>query len=145
MITTNSSYGNHLKKKMKSIWLLMIAFVFSTSIYAQEKTITGQVTSSTDGMGLPSVNVVIKGTSKGVSTDFDGNYSIEASEGDVLEFSFIGFKTKDVVVGVQSTVNVTLEEDVSNLDEVVVIGYGTQKKSDLTGSVSVVINRIVFK
>lgn len=138
MITTNCSYGNHLKKKMKSIWLLMIAFVFSTSIYAQEKTITGQVTSSTDGMGLPSVNVVIKGTSKGVSTDFDGNYSIEASTGDVLEFSFIGFKTKDVVVANQSTINVTLEEDVSNLDEVVVIGYGTQKKSDLTGSVSVV-------
>ena len=138
MITTNSSYGNHLKKKMRRSLLLMIAFVFSLSIYAQEKTITGQVTSSTDGMGLPSVNVVIKGTSKGVSTDFDGNYSIEASAEDVLEFSFIGFKTKDVVVGAQSTVNVTLEEDISNLDEVVVVGYGTKKKSDLTGSVSVV-------
>ena len=138
MITTNCSYGNHLKKKMRRSLLLMIAFVFSLSIYAQEKTITGQVTSSTDGMGLPSVNVVIKGTSKGVSTDFDGNYSIEASAEDVLEFSFIGFKTKDVVVGAQSTVNVTLEEDISNLDEVVVVGYGTKKKSDLTGSVSVV-------
>ena len=123
---------------MRRSLLLMIAFVFSLSIYAQEKTITGQVTSSTDGMGLPSVNVVIKGTSKGVSTDFDGNYSIEASAEDVLEFSFIGFKTKDVVVGAQSTVNVTLEEDISNLDEVVVVGYGTKKKSDLTGSVSVV-------
>ncbi|HIC31457.1 MAG TPA: hypothetical protein EYO76_06020 [Flavobacteriaceae bacterium] len=116
----------------------MIAFVFSTSIYAQEKTITGQGTSLTDGMGLPVVNVVIKGTSKGVSTDFDGNYSIEASLGDVLEFSFIGFKTKDIVVANQSTINVTLEEGVSNLDEVVDEGYGTKKKSDLTESVSVV-------
>lgn len=138
MITTKSGYGSQLKGKLKQGLLLLVAVIFSSSIYAQEKTVTGKVTSSTDGIGLPSVNVVIKGTDKGVSSDFDGNFSIQASSSDVLVFKFLGFKEQEIAVGNQTYIEAQLVEDVSNLEEVVVVGYGTKKKSDLTGSVSVV-------
>ncbi|MCB4807885.1 TonB-dependent receptor [Tamlana sp. 62-3] len=102
----------------------------------QNKTITGTVTGADDQMGIPGVNVLVKGTSNGAVTDFDGNYSITvSSNNDVLVFSYIGYVTKEVTVGNQSTVNVTLESDVSALDEVVVVGYGTAKKETLTGAV----------
>ncbi len=138
MITTKSGYGSQLKGKLKQVLLLLVAVIFSSSIYAQEKTVTGKVTSSTDGIGLPIVNVVIKGTDKGVSSDFDGNFSIQASSSDVLVFKFLGFKEQEIAVGNQTYIEAQLVEDVSNLEEVVVVGYGTKKKSDLTGSVSVV-------
>ena len=79
--------------KLKLTWLmtLFMAFVMQFS-YAQEKTITGTVTSASDGLSLPGVNVIVKGTTRGVQTDFDGNYSIKASAGETLVFSFIGFK-----------------------------------------------------
>ena len=79
-------------------------------------------------------------SSRGVATDFDGNYSINVSEGDVLQFSYIGYVTQTVVIGNQQTINVVLVEDAAQLDEVVVIGYGTQKKSLLTGAISKVVN-----
>ncbi|GAA4814867.1 TonB-dependent receptor [Litoribaculum gwangyangense] len=97
------------------------------------QTVTGTVTA--DGQPLPGATVLIKNTSKGTSTDFDGNYAIEASPDNTLIFSYVGYATKEVTVGNQSVINVTLEAD-NKLDEVVVIGYGTQRKSDLTGSVS---------
>jgi len=78
----------------------------------------------------------VKGTTRGVITDFDGNYTIKVKNGDVLEFSSVGFTSKSVTIKGQKTINVTLEEDSNTLDEVVVIGYGSRKKSDLTGSVS---------
>ena len=97
------------------------------------QTIKGTV--SADGEPLPGASVSVKGTSEGVSTDFDGNYSINAKSGSTLVFSYVGFSTKEVIVGNQKTINVTLAAD-TKLDEVVVIGYGSQRKSDLTGSVS---------
>lgn len=124
----------------KDSWVCTLLFCFlSIGVFAQDsETITGTITSSDDGNPLPGVNVLVKGSTIGDVTDFDGNYSIEASPTDVLSFSYLGFTTTDITVGNQTTINVALEEDASQLDEVVVVGYGTQRKSDLTGSVSLV-------
>ncbi len=99
-----------------------------------QKQISGVVTDASN-VPLPGVNVVLKGSTKGTQTDFDGNYVIQASEGDVLQFSYLGFETKDVTVGAQSTINVVMKDDVAGLDEVVVVGYGSQKKASLTSAV----------
>lgn len=107
------------------------------NVSAQERTISGTVTSQSDGLTLPGVNVIVKGTSIGASTDFDGNYTIDVSgSGVVLVFSYVGYATQEVVVGDSNTVNVALTEDLAALDEVVVVGYGARKKSDITGAVS---------
>lgn len=104
---------------MKSIVLLLIAFSFSQ---ISARTITGTVSDS-NGDVLPGVNILVKGTSTGAQTNFDGQYSIEAEKGDILVFSFVGFKQKEVKIKEQTEVNVLLEEDSSSLDEVVVTGY----------------------
>lgn len=124
---------------------VLFFFLLGISLYAQDRTITGTVTSSEDGLPIPSANVVIKGTSKGTSTDFDGNYTINANQGDVLEFSYIGFKTIDVTIANQNNINIAMETQVSDLDEVVLIGYGTQKKSDLTGAIETVNSEEIEK
>lgn len=103
----------------------------------QERTINGTV-SDTDGNLLPGVSVLIKGTSKGTTTDFDGNFKLNVSDNDVLVFSYLGYATKETLIGKKVTLTITLEQDVSQLDEIVVVGYGTVKKKDLTGAVSVV-------
>ena len=97
--------------------------------------ITGNVKGD-DGEPLPGVSILIKGTSSGTTTDFDGNYSINVTEGSILQFSYIGFLKQEVEVGSQSVINVQLEPDLEQLEEVVVIGYGTQNKEDLTSSVA---------
>jgi TonB-linked SusC/RagA family outer membrane protein len=100
-------------------------------------TITGKVTSQESGDPLPGVNIAIKGTATGTVSDVDGNYRIEAPDGDVtLVFSFIGFVTQEVPVQGRSVIDISLVTDVKSLQEVVVIGYGTQQETDLTGSVS---------
>jgi len=111
--------------KLKNYALVMVLFLLNVTIaFAQEKTITGTVTSAVDGLPLPGVNVIVKGTSRGVQTDFDGNYAIKASEGEALVFSYIGFKTQEISVGSESNVSVALVQDAESLDEVVVVGYG---------------------
>ena len=117
--------------------LLFFLLVFSLS-QAQEIVVSGTVTSSEDNMPVPGVNVIVKGTTRGTSTDFDGKYSIDVTSGVTLEFSSIGFKTIEIVITNQTQVNVALEADVSALDEVVVIGYGTQKKADLTSAIATI-------
>lgn len=107
-------------------------------------TVQGTVSDNT-GAPIPGVTVLVKGTSKGTATDFDGNYSIMADAGDVLSFSYIGFTTKEVAVTGEETLNVVLEENVDALEEVVVVGYGTQRKSDLTGAVSAVSSEDLLK
>lgn len=122
-------------------WLLAFAIIvsFANNLSAQQKkTITGVVTSSGEGIPLGGVNVLEKGSSNGTQTDFDGNYSISVNEGAIIMFSYIGFATKEFKVSDQLQLNVSLNEDLTSLDEVVVIGYGTQRKEDLTGSVSLV-------
>lgn len=94
------------------------------------------MTSSTDNAPIPGVSVIVEGTSNGTSTDFDGNYQLNVPEGSKLTFSFLGFATKTISTAGQATINVTLDEDSNELDEVVVVGYGARKKSDITGSVS---------
>ena len=108
--------------------------MFSGSLlYAQERTITGKVTD--DSGPLPGVSIIIKGTTSGTDTDFDGNYSIEANTGDILVFSFVGMATQEVSVGSSSTINVIMKSD-NLLEEVVVVAYGTSSKEALTGAVT---------
>jgi iron complex outermembrane receptor protein len=97
--------------------------------------ISGSVTDNT-GMPLPGASIKVMGTSRGTTTDFDGNFSIEASQGDVLEISYVGFKTYTLTLADQTNLSVQLETDASELNEVVVVGYGTQKRSDVTGSIA---------
>ncbi|MDT0552586.1 SusC/RagA family TonB-linked outer membrane protein [Urechidicola vernalis] len=119
-----------MKTKFNGILTLLLAFMVQLT-FAQSKTISGNVTDETGP--LPGVSVLIKGTNTGTETDFDGNYSIEASVGDVLQFSFIGMTSQEITVGASNSINVTLEAD-SVLEEVVVVGYSTYKRSEVTGS-----------
>jgi len=126
---------------MKEKYLTFVMFVlgcFLTTLMAQTISVKGKVTDDKK-TPLPGVSVVVKGSTHGTSTDFDGNYQIQAKAGDVLEFSFVGFttQTKKVVGGGNSyTVNMQLKEDTHQLTEVVVVGFATQKKENLTGAVA---------
>jgi len=121
---------------MKTIFkgLLTLAFLIPSVFLAQTE-ITGTVTDEANALPLPGVNVVIKGTTTGAATDFDGNYSITVSEGDVLVFSYIGYANKEITYTGGSTLDVTMTEDAGQLDEVVIVGYGTTTKKDATGSI----------
>lgn len=109
--------------------------IVSTMSILQERTIKGSV-SDENGEPLIGVTIIIKGTSNGTVTDFDGNFSLEASKGAVLEFSYVGYKPQEITVGERTELFVKLLSDSEQLDEVVVVGYGVQKKRDLTGSIS---------
>jgi len=121
----------------KSGFLSLILFGFAISLtFAQESTVTGSVSSDAEGP-IPGVNIVIQGTTTGAVTDVDGNFTITVSGPDaVLVFTSIGYAAQNVTVGNQTSINVTLVEDVLALDEIVVIGYGTQKKKELTSAIS---------
>lgn len=124
-----------MKHLLQKIFALSVVFLISLSMYAQEKTVNGTVHDANE-VPLPGVNILIQGTSKGTQSDFDGNFSIQASEGDVLVFSYIGTKTVEKKIGKDDFNSTVMESDSSDLDEVVVVGYGSVKKSDLTGAVS---------
>ena len=116
---------------------LLLAILCSSAAYAQEKQVTGKVTSSTDNMGLPGVNVTIKGTTTGTVTDTDGKYAIDVKTASAtLVFSSIGFGKQEVLVGAKSIVDVALVDDVKSLSEVIVTGYGSQSKKEITGAVA---------
>ena len=121
-------------EKLK-ILLLAIFMCLSINSWSQKKTVTGVVTDQ-DKISLPGVNVVIKGTNSGVSTDIDGKYQISANTGDVLVYSFAGYKTLEVPYKGGASLNVSINEENQLLKEVVVIGYGKVKRADVTGSVS---------
>lgn len=120
---------------MKKIILINIAILFTCILSAQQVNITGIITDA-NKEALPGVAVTIKGTTKGTASDIDGKYSINAKNGDVLEFSFIGMITQSVRVENQATINIQLVSEAVDLNEIVVIGYGISKKSDLTGAVA---------
>lgn len=132
---------------MKQHLLVRLIFLFTfcnIGLYAQQ--VTGVVTSVEDGLSLIGVNVVIKGTAVGTITDVDGSYSLQLEgKGDTLVFTYTGFADRVIAVNGQSTINVFMEPQSELLDEVVVIGYGTIKKSDLTGSVSTVKSEELIK
>ena len=120
---------------MKNI-LVLLLLLASTSVYAQRMTVTGTVTDEQSGTPLAGATVQVKGTMQGSITDVGGKYSIEVpGANSTLVFSFVGYGAKEVLVGNQTVINVTLREDIQGLEEVVVVGYSTQKKANLTGAV----------
>ena len=124
-----------MKTKFKGILTLFLALVVQIS-FAQQGTISGKVS---DGSGpLPGVSVIVKGSTIGTETDFDGKYSIKASSGDILTFRYLGYLSIDKTIGSSSIINVSMKEDANILDEVVIVGYGTTTKKSFTGTASVV-------
>ncbi|HUH28761.1 carboxypeptidase-like regulatory domain-containing protein, partial [Gelidibacter sp.] len=124
-----------MKTQIKYCLQILVVLFFGSALYAQ--TVTGVVT-GVDGP-LAGVNVIEKGTTNGAATDFDGNYRITLlSPQAILVFSQLGYKTKEIAVNGQTQINVSLLEDLEALDEVVLVGYSSRKKSTLTGAVSVV-------
>lgn len=119
----------------------MVAMLLvNIQLFAQDSySLSGTVTDA-NNVPIPGANIVVANTTRGTQSDFDGNFTIQVTSGDLLQFSYIGYATQTVAIVSQKTVNVTLQEDASQLDEVVVVGYGTQKKSTLTGSISKVTN-----
>ncbi|MDO5980185.1 SusC/RagA family TonB-linked outer membrane protein [Flavivirga spongiicola] len=103
----------------------------------QENQVSGMITDS-NGVPIPGVNILLVGTNKGTQTDFDGKYKISANDGDVLRFTFIGYKSVDITVGPQAVYDFAMQESVSNLEEVVVVGYGTQKRTTVTGAITTI-------
>ena len=125
----------HLKKRLKTCLLLMTGMLLGVSVFAQQITVTGTVVDNTNET-LPGVNVTVKGTSQGTVTGIDGKFRISVpDENAVLQISFLGFTTQEFVVGDQRIIDVTLLESAAALDEVVVIGYGSTVRRNLTGSV----------
>lgn len=118
---------------------LILGFILPLFSWAQEIEVGGMVTSEDDGMPLPGVSIMVKNTDKGTVTDFDGNFSLEnVKPQDTLTFSYLGFKTQDVVVNGRETVDVVLTADAQQLSDVIITGYTSQKRGDITGAVSVV-------
>lgn len=130
---------------MKKVLLgFALSFLTIVSVLAQSKTITGRVTSSEEPEGVPGASVVVKGTTQGTVTDLDGSYSISVpADANVLVFSFVGYLTKEVNIGSSTTINVQLDPDVKLLSEIVVTGYGTQERRDITGSVASINNTAI--
>lgn len=121
---------------MKKFLLLIFSTLFTLGVLAQETTLTGVVTSADDGEPLPGVTVVVKGTTNGTVTNFDGVYQLDVPADAVLVFSFVGMKTQEFAVGGRTELNVVMESAAFDVDEVVVVGYGVQKKSLVTGAIS---------
>jgi TonB-linked SusC/RagA family outer membrane protein len=121
----------------KSIYTLIIMLLGIANVFSQ-KQIEGTVVDMTNNETLIGVNVRVKGTSEGAVTGIDGRYNLTASEEDVLVFSFVGYVTEEVTIGTNTTIDIALAPDIQMLSEFVVVGYGTQRKSDLTGSVTAI-------
>jgi len=123
---------------MKIRFLLLSIFLcFAVFAKAQNRSISGTVTSSEDASGLPGVNVIVQGTSNGTVTDLDGKYALNVPNSEsILVFSSVGFIQEEVAVGSRSVIDIVMQTDVTALDEIVVVGYGTMKKSDVTGSLT---------
>jgi TonB-linked SusC/RagA family outer membrane protein len=122
-----------MKHLLKKLLIYTGCLFLSFSAFAQEKVVSGTVT-DLNGIPLPGVNVIVKGTSVGTQTNFDGEFTLQASLGDIFVFSFIGTKTIEQLVGQENNYDIVMEQSSSRLDEIVVVGYGTQKKSDVTGA-----------
>jgi len=130
----------HFYKILQKILLFLTFLVLTSAIYAQDKTITGIVTDASTGEPIPGATIVVKGsTSIGTITQYDGKYSLDVpQDATTLVYSFVGMISEEIQIGDQSTINVTLVEDIMNLQEVIVIGYGVQKKEDKTGAVATI-------
>ena len=128
-------------KNLTGFFALFIALMSLVSgAHAQDVTVSGKI-SDAKGSGLPGVSITVKGTTRGANSDMDGNYTIAAPSNSTLVFSFIGFASQEIAVGNQSKIDITLSDDVKALEEVVVVGYGTAKRKDVTGSVQSVTSK----
>ena len=123
------------KRTLVTACIIMLTMMVGLDAHAQSKVVSGVVT-DVSGEAIPGLAVVEKGTSNGTATDINGAYQIEVQSGATLVFSFIGMVTEEIAVGSRTTVDVTMTEDIAQLEEVVVVGYGTQKRSELTGSIA---------
>lgn len=124
------------------VLLLAAGFLFTTHAWSQTKTITGKVYSE-DNQPLPGVSILVKGTAQGTQTDADGAFALQTTDDDVLVFSFIGYKVREITVGSQSNIEISLEADVTNLDEVVIVGYGEQSRKNVTSAISKLDNQVL--
>src|SRR5690349_1404107 len=129
------------------VLFLTTALVMSGSeLWAQERTVSGKVTSAEDGQPLPGVSILVKGTTNGAPTDVNGEFSINVPSNDaVLVFTFIGLKSVEVAVGDKSKIDVSMEQDVAQLSEVVVVAYGEQSRRAIVGSVASVGSELIGK
>ncbi len=127
----------------RSSTLLLLFFSVLSMQFLHAQNVSGTVVDEND-LGIPGVNIVVKGTSTGAVTDFDGNFSIAASNGDILVASYVGYLTQEVTVS-SGSIRIVLATDLESLDEVVIVGYGSQRKQDLTGAVAVVGNKDIEK
>src|SRR5262245_49319871 len=118
-------------------WAVILQLFFVQASLAQAQTVSGKVTAGGTAEGVPGVTIVLKGTSQGTTTDMNGEYRLNVPDASaILVFSSIGYTTQEITVGAQTTINVDLAEALTSLEEIVVVGYGTQKKSDVTGAVA---------
>ncbi|HRP32166.1 MAG TPA: carboxypeptidase-like regulatory domain-containing protein, partial [Agriterribacter sp.] len=120
---------------MRKIFSLLIAALFVMQGFSQQHTVTGVVTDAGTASGLPGVTVAVKGTTTSTQTDENGKFSINAGTGKVLVFSFVGYETREATIGGKNVVNISLSAGAMGLDEVVVVGYGSQVKRNVTGAV----------
>ena len=125
-----------MKRKLNVFLSLFFLMIITQISYSQERTVTGTVLDNT-GLPLPGVSVLVKGTQNGTQTDFDGKFKIKASESQTLVLSFIGMKTQEIKA-ISTSINIKMQESARDLDEVVVVAYGSQKKEAITGSISVI-------
>jgi TonB-dependent starch-binding outer membrane protein SusC len=150
MKKTNTGSRFRTARLLTAIFLLLAASPGLSVVYgqgsatAQQKPVTGRVTDE-KGEGISNVSVTLKGKTRGTMTKTDGSFSIVASSGETLVFSGVGYKSYSVVVGNETSINTTLSADASNLSDVVVVGYGTQKKVTVTGAVSAVKGEALIK
>jgi len=130
---------NCLKSRaVRSLLMLLVLLSFIVPVFAQQTEVGGTVTSSDDGTPLPGVSIVLKGTSTGTVTDADGNFSLNVPNDGILIFSFIGFQEQEVPINGRNQINVVMQPDVTDIEEVVVVGYGVQKKVNLSGAVNAI-------
>ena len=138
----NSSLLSCLEKFQRLFFVALLS-VLAVGAFAQSKTVSGTVLDKT-GESVIGASVVVKGTTNGTITDFDGKFTLtNVPESGTIEISFVGYKTVNVAVKGQSTIKVILEEDTETLEEVVVVGYGVQKKSDVTGALTQVSSKTI--
>ena len=137
--------NRNILKSMKKLQLILVlslltvaqSFSSTSTTFFQQQEIKGTVADS-EKSPLPGVSVLVVGTQNGAETNFDGKYTIKAKKGDVLQFSYLGMKTQTITVGESNTINVTMLDDASQLDEIVIVGYGSQSKAKVTGAISTV-------
>jgi len=143
------SYSLHFKRIDNTINVKTVAkplhFVEEVYQAPDQQRITGTITATDSNEPLPGVSIIIKGTTTGTTTNIDGFYGINASSGDILQYSYIGYVTKELEVGNQSTINISLDPDLEQLEEVVVVGYGTQARREVTGAIASVKSEEIEK